>query len=135
MNRTNSQRPTIATERPALPAKPSVVRRSSWNAMSLERGIPGQAPANPPAPGGGAPRASNSVRAMATLFASGLLFTGPFYSQPEVSRSGCPLLDRVECRPGRLLDRIRQTTPGGRLSGGTVLPTQAAGLVASSLRQ
>ncbi len=69
-----------------------------------------------------------------TLFASGLLLTGPFYSQPKVSRAGCPLLDIVECSPGRLLDRNRQTTPDGRLSGSAILPTQAAGLVASSLR-
>lgn len=69
-----------------------------------------------------------------TLFASGLLLTGPFYSRPRFSRARCPLIDRVECRPGRLLDRIRQTTPGGRLSGSAISPTQAAGFVASLLR-
>ena len=134
MNRTISQWPTIAADRPASPAKPPVVRRSSWHAMSLELGIPGQAPANLPASGGSAPRASNSVRATATLFASGLLRTGPFDGQPKVSGARLPLLDRVECHPGRLLDRNRQTAPGGRLSCSAVSPTQAAGLVASSLR-
>jgi hypothetical protein len=134
MNRTISQWPTIEAWRPVSPAKPPVVRRSSWHAMSLERRIPGQAPANLPASGGSAPRASNSVRAMATLLAGGLLLTGPFYSQPKVSRARCPLLDRVEYHPGRLLDRNRQTTPDGRLSGSAVSPTQEAGLVASSLR-
>jgi len=83
---------------------------------------------------------NSSARLMAdqavsvTLFASGLLLTGPFYSQPNVSRARCPLLGRVECRPGRLLDRTRKTTSDCRLSGSAISPTQAAGLIASSLR-
>ena len=84
---------------------------------------------------------NSSARPMAdqavsvTLLASGLLLTGLFYSQPKVSRARCPLLDRVECHLGRLLlGRNRQTTPGGRLSGSAISPTQAAGLVAFSLR-